>query len=390
MTEVEVNPNRLMHLLSLYGMRKDELLERLNSQRKTPIKDTEIFGELVKLSHIKKIDEIFKKGIAYYIDPKDLRSSAGESIFFRKHHFNADLNFGAKRIISQFESEKLELSALAKLSNIRFPRLLPTFDANIDAALAADEVREIIQPISAINNRDFLKGSIDRLAELNILVFEFVETHNQKEKANIDGCFLKPDMILLKRNQKAFRREIFTLYHELGHFLLNEEEIDDISRERSNNGPLGAVEKWCSSFAFFYLLENRRKDYFSIPHAQVQNDYAKHEVESLASNTFLSSLAIYTRLKIDNRISPSDYEIVRGNIMRSIEERQLEEKRIAKLERDRALAEGRKLVGSPPKPIISPLYLRTLKNALLEGLINEVRFCKKLRIKPEKLEEYFR
>lgn len=380
-----------MHLLSLYAMTKAELLERLNSDgRKVRIEEGDIFGEWIKLSHLKKLDDIFKKGLAYYADPKDLPPSPAESIFFRKDRFNADLNFGSKRIVNQFENEKLELSALANLSDLKFPRILPTFDIQTEASEAADTVRAIIKPIVASNNREFLKASIERFAEFNILVFEFVETHNQKEKANIDGCFLKPDMILLKRNQNAFKREIFTLFHELAHYLLNIEEIDDISVDWGRTGSLASVEGWCSSFAFYYLLKDKRNEYFSIPKPTPQNDYANREVERLASWTFLSSLAIYTRLKIDRRIQPQDYNLVRERILRLIEERQTEEKRIRKLERERALAEGRTPGGAAPKAIVSPLYFNTLKNALLEGLINEVRFCKKLRIGPEKLEEIFR
>jgi radical SAM superfamily enzyme YgiQ (UPF0313 family) len=43
-----------------------------------------------------------------------------------------------------------------------------------------------------------------------------IETWNKKEKANIDGIYLSPNVIVLKR-QKSYRRETFTLIHELGH-----------------------------------------------------------------------------------------------------------------------------------------------------------------------------
>jgi Zn-dependent peptidase ImmA (M78 family) len=42
------------------------------------------------------------------------------------------------------------------------------------------------------------------------------ETHNKKEKANISVFYLSPNVIVLKRNQKFLKREIFTLAHELG------------------------------------------------------------------------------------------------------------------------------------------------------------------------------
>ena len=52
-----------------------------------------------------------------------------------------------------------------------------------------------------------------------LFVFEYIETWNKKEKTNIDGFYLKPNVIVLKHH-KHYKREIFTLAHELGHCLL--------------------------------------------------------------------------------------------------------------------------------------------------------------------------
>ena len=66
-----------------------------------------LFGNQIKISILKKVDSLFKKGLEYYIDPKDLKESKEESIFFRKDTFNAELSFGAKQIITHFEEEKI-------------------------------------------------------------------------------------------------------------------------------------------------------------------------------------------------------------------------------------------------------------------------------------------
>ena len=44
--------------------------------------------------------------------------------------------------------------------------------------------------------------------------------------------------------------------------------------------------------------------------------------------------------------------------------------------------------GSAPQPIKSPLLISTIQTAFFEGVINEYEVCKKLNIKPEKLEKY--
>ncbi len=57
-----------------------------------------------------------------------------------------------------------------------------------------------------------------------------------------------------------------------------------------------------------------------------------------------------------------------------------------KIRKELDKAEGRKPKGSSPKPIQSPLLLKTMQFAYLEGIINEVEFCRRLNLKPNKLE----
>lgn len=61
-------------------------------------------------------------------------------------------------------------------------------------------------------------------------------------------------MIVLKRHQISFRREIFTLIHELGHYLLNEEEIEELDYSNLARRDLSAIEKWCNDFSYYFLI----------------------------------------------------------------------------------------------------------------------------------------
>jgi len=386
---IYLNTNRLNHLLALFRLSKEDLLEKLNDGLARKLEEKDVFADNIKLSLLKKVDKIFNKGLEYYIDPVDLIQSKEESIFFRKDDFNAKLSLGAKQIVNRFEEEKIAFSAISKLIDYKNKRTIRVCSLIESPISVADEVRVYLYPEFALDKRDFLKNFINKLADFNILVFEFVETHNKKEKANINGFFLTPNVIVLKRNQKALRREIFTLAHELGHYLLNEEDIDgNINNEAKVKVAESDVEKWCNNFAYYFLAGQYRNELEKISKADSSNDYQHGTIEKISVRTHLSALALYTRLLISSKISAIDYATISDSIMRGIKE--AEEARAEELarEKQKALDAGHPFIASTPKPIISPLYLHTLQGALFNGFISEQDFCSKLHIPAHKLENY--
>ena len=391
MTNININIERINHLLKLYKLEKKEFLLLVSKGLKKKFKADEVFKSDIKPSLLKKIDNIFGKGLNYYIDPKQLREAKEESIFFRKEKFNAELNLGAKKIVNHFEEEKISLSALSKLSDLEHERQLPVFTVKNNPKEVATSIRKKLYPEFNNTKREFLKSLIAKFAEHNILVFEFVENWNKKEKVNINGFYLKPNTIVLKRNQKSFSREIFTLIHELGHYLLNEEEIDErINEDSSDYNSLSKIERWCNDFAYYFLVGELDKTLTSLATANNNNDYHHDILDSIAMQTNLSVFALYTRLLINEKISLSNYRKVCSELSESIKAREVEEQRKHELERLKALEEGRKPGGAAAKPLLSPLYVSTIQSAFYEGVINEAEFCKKLNIKPERIDNYLK
>lgn len=361
-----------------------EFLQRISEGLKTPITKDDIFKEKIKVSYLKRIDKIFEKGLHYYLDPKAPEKSKEASIFFRKQNFHSDeLNLGAKKIVNQFEELKLSLSAIAKLSDLEFHRKIETYSVNENPKNVAQIIRDLLSPKFDKNRRNFLKTLINELASKNILVFEFIETWNKKEKANIDGFYLKPNMIVLKRHQ-SFSREIFTLAHELGHYLLDEEEIEEINYNDFNKKNISKIEKWCNDFAFYFLAGDFSNYIDQLEIASSKNDYHYDLVKKISEQTHLSQLAIFTRFLYQGKISKSDYSLVRNDFEEAFRMK-LEEK---KREKELLKQKGIKQRGSVAKPIPSPLFLSTIQAAYYEGLLNEYEVCKKLNIKPEKLDKY--
>lgn len=386
MTAITININRLEHLLKLYKLSKEELLSVLNQGRKKNLTEKDIYGSQIKISILKKIDELFKKGLSFYIDPKEIRPSNDESIFFRKDSFNAELSFDAKQIVTQFEEEKIAFSALSKLADLETERNLPVFNVKQNPKIVAEEVRQLLYPLFNNDRKIFLKSLINKFAEHNILVFEFIENWNKKEKANINGFYLSPNVIVLKR-QKSYRRETFTLIHELGHYLLNIEEIDEkIGDDFFAYENLGKIEKWCNDFAYFFLIGNLDSAITSLEKASARNDYHHDFVKSISEQTNLSEYALFTRLRINDQISFNDYQLVQAEFENRFKEN---EERIKK-QRELEKQEGRIQQVRPAKPIISPLYKNIVQSAFIEGIIGESEFCKRLNIKPENIDKYLK
>lgn len=384
MNYIAINISRLEHLLKLYRLSKEDILLQLNRNRKRLLTEDDIFTSEIQLSHLKVFDSVFNKGINYYLDPKVPTESEEESIFFRKDQFNAELSLGAKQRVTQFEEEKITLTTLAKLSNLDLRRKLKIYTTADNPQDAAIELRKTLFPGKKKSIKDFLKAFINNLSEQNVIVYEFVDTHNKREKANINGFFLSPNIIVLKRIQKSFRREVFTLAHELGHYLLNSEEIDEIYEDFNENITISSIEKWCNDFAYYFLAGEHDKKISSISNINTQTDYQDKYITNLTFEIPLSKIAIYTRLVVTKRISQQTYNIIRDRIRQDFLEYEDEQQR--KKERDKELEI--KHEGRNPIPIISPLVKRTLQSALFEGVINEAEFCKWLKINPEKIETY--
>ncbi|MHB8207617.1 ImmA/IrrE family metallo-endopeptidase [Mucilaginibacter sp.] len=382
--KIEQNILRLKYLLSLFKLSTRELIDMISTGLKKPITEQDLFADQIDVSYLKRIDKIFNKGLHYYLDPKSPEVSKDASIFFRKQKFGVDLNIGAKKIVNQFEEFKISLSAIAKLSELNIERTLPVYKIQQDAKQVATELRKQLYPEFKTDQKEFLKALIGQFAAYNILVFEFVETWNKKEKANIDGFFLNPNVIVLKRQQSSFRREIFTLIHEFGHFLINEEEVEQLEISNMASHKLSAIERWCNDFAYYFLVGDYDNLIQNIDKADSSNDYSFEIIETISANTHLSKIALFTRLLFQNKISQNNYKTIKADFDEQFRLKQEEEKKTREAEKLDGIKQG----GSVPKPINSPLLISTIQTAFYEGIINEYDVCKTLNIKPDKLDNY--
>jgi len=361
---IEYNKSRIYYLLALYGMSADTLLSMLNGGRKKLYTIDDISGPTIKKSLLIQIGKIFNKDIYFFIDFSDLRPQPSASIFFRKNDFAAELNMEARRVVCKYEDLKNTISSYFILGNFQFPRKLQTYTISQSAKDLALSLHQELFPKRGFQARALLKTLINSLASKNIFVFEYIEQHNKKEKSNIDGFYLHPGVIVLKRNQEAFNHEIFTLAHELGHYLLDAEDIDKITMNLTYTDNPYTVERWCNDFAFYFIAGEESRAIDSISAINSNNDYCHDEIEQIAKTVHLSQSAIYTHLYLTNKMSYAIYATIRDDLDKQYSIRETEEK--VKEETPKGF--------SAPKPIISDLYIETMQLAYFKGVVGDIEF----------------
>jgi len=152
--------------------------------------------------------------------------------------------------------------------------------------LKLDEIREIG------NIRFALEAYIERIESFGVAVFQLSLTQD-----NVRGFAIVDDIIPIigiKRGGEPPHSKTFTLFHELGHILLNEGAISDLSLN-----PQWELEKWCNAFAAEVLVPTSELLQMSILREyqeQSQKIWAKKDLVDLANHFHVGPLAMLRSL----------------------------------------------------------------------------------------------
>lgn len=219
--------------------------------------------------------------------------------------------------------------------------------------------------------------NIERLRYLlrlyNLSEDELLSMLNKERKRE-----LQKDDVFTDRIRLSLLKQIDAVFNK-GLFYYIDFSPVSVDGQNSISQGLSEVEKWCNDFAFYFLMGDSIAMLDSLPYANSNNDYATDTVKALSTQTHVSLLAIFTRLVIEKKMTPEDYNLVRGGILNSIKQ--------SAAERKKQLKESSAHIQSP-RPIISNLFRDTLQCALYRGVINEAEFCRQLNVKPEKIDYY--
>ncbi len=349
---IQINIERLQYLLDLFKM--DEL--RLKSIIEPKLKKSIDFTQPINIGTLAEIDKIFNRGLDFYTNPNPI-NKANSSILFRKENISDDLGIGDVQFITSCEEQMRYISGLAKLSDFAFTqRKLPNFSLQDSPQKVAQEMQFLL-PAQSKSDKQFLESFIKNLAEHNILVLENIETHNKKHKSNLCGFFIKPNIIALKNQGR--KREIFTLAHELGHYLLENENIDkDVFIQNPQN-----EEKWCNQFAFYLLIGEKLSALESLQRDKINTD--NKTLRNISTQKHISRLALFYYYVDSGKIKWSDYHLLKDKL-----DDEYKNKKEVQYNKQDENEEKNKFIPIQP-PILSPLQKDIFVNAFLEGAIDE-------------------
>jgi Zn-dependent peptidase ImmA (M78 family) len=170
------------------------------------------------------------------------------------------------------------------------------------AELEIDEIRQLE------NNNHALDAYIDKVESLGVAVFQLSLTQD-----NLRGFSIVDEavpIIGIKRGGEPATAKIFTLFHELGHIILNEGGLCDLSESTTQQ-----VEKWCNSFAAEILIpatELLKLDIVADHRARNEKVWSKNDLITIGNYFHAGPLAILRSLLENNLTTQAYYKEKHG------------------------------------------------------------------------------
>lgn len=214
-------------------------------------------------------------------------------------------NFNEKTILAVRKARALSQSYLELRQELSFE--IPSF--NLNASIkeqpqeVAAKVRKLLNlsEIRQIKNINFaLEGYIEKIGLLGVIVFQLSLTQDSLRGFSILDEIIP--IIGIKRGGEPSTAKIFTLFHELGHILLNEGGLCDLS-EKTNM----EIEKWCNAFSAEILIPTSELLQMDIVKNQKLNDnkiWAKKDLIEIGNYFHVGPLAILRSL-LENKLTTS-------------------------------------------------------------------------------------
>jgi Zn-dependent peptidase ImmA (M78 family)/DNA-binding XRE family transcriptional regulator len=157
-----------------------------------------------------------------------------------------------------------------------------------------------VRQLENINNA--LDAYIEKIESLGVAVFQLTLTHDQlRGFSMIDGIV---PVIGIKRGQEKPTAKIFTLFHELGHLLLNDGGLCDLSESTSQQ-----IEKWCNAFAAEILIPTSELLGMELVNEQISGGekiWQPKDLIALANHFQVGPLAILRSL-LENGLTTPEY-----------------------------------------------------------------------------------
>jgi len=217
-------------------------------------------------------------------------------------------NFHEKTILAVRKARALiaSLIELKQEAGIAIPRFQYRASLQDNPETAANILRKEwkLDEIRPLENTHFaLDACIEKAESFGVAVFQLSLPQDPLRGFSIVDEMMP--IIAIKRGGEPAGAKIFTLFHELGHLLLNNGGLCDLSENSSLQ-----IEKWCNAFAAEALIPTAallQMEMVIKQKAKGETIWAKKDLIELAKHFHVSPLAILRSLLKNNLTTPDYY-----------------------------------------------------------------------------------
>lgn len=295
----------------LIWAREAIVLNRTNASEKTGISAKRLIqleeGEKQPtLEELKEFSKAYKRTIATLLlttPPKEKPLPAD-----RRTVDSKDLgNFHEKTIMAIRKARALVVSLieLKQDAGIVIPRFQYKASLHDNPAIVANKLRKelSLEEIRQFENINFaLDAYIEKVESIGVAVFQLSLTQDHLRGFSMVDEIVP--IIGIKRGGEPATAKIFTLFHELGHVLLNDGGLCDLSENSSLQ-----IEKWCNAFSAEILIPTSELLQMNIVIEQKlkgEKIWGKKELIELGNHFHVGPLAILRSL-LENKLTTLAY-----------------------------------------------------------------------------------
>lgn len=260
------------------------------------------------LDELKELSKIYKRTIATLLltaPPKEKPLPPDRRTIDSK-----DLgNFHEKTIMAVRKARALAQSylELRQELGVEVPKLNFFASINDEARSLGTKIRQLLKldELREIKNiNQALEAYIEKVESMGIAVFQLSLTQDKLRGFSITDEAIP--IIGIKRGGESATAKIFTLFHELGHIILNEGGLCDLSEKTTVE-----IEKWCNAFAAETLVPTAELLEMQMVVEQQHNQqkiWAKKDLVILGNYFHVGPLAILRNLLENKLTTPNFYK----------------------------------------------------------------------------------
>lgn len=249
---IKISPSVLKWArLTSYGSRTDEVAAKLKIDKRL-IEEWELKEQEMSISMLKKLSKLYRRHISVLLLENPPRSLQQPKFRRLPDILSADLDLKTIRVIR--DAQEIQLATKSLIGEIKNIFISNLSNHTTNPVRTAKEVTLALK----INNETRKEGK-DAREQLNVW-------KNMLQKNNVIVCemsypsvdswgFALADDIcptIVLNASTSYNARIFTLFHELGHIILKQSDIDfelDLLGESSDTS-----EVWCNNFAANLLV----------------------------------------------------------------------------------------------------------------------------------------